>query len=376
MKKISIVFSGIFLLAALNLTGQTVTPGELFFIGATPKSTTGISLLQLVKGDSLTTLSGMAGKKDPNFLAVSPDGKKLYVNCSEKFSSADPSGTVEAYSIDDNGGLRLINSESSGGQGPAHVSVDPKGRYVYVANYSAGNFSIFPVRPDGGLEKAASTINFTGSGFNTELQKHPFAHSVSPSGDGKFIYVSTLGLDKINIYCVKKRGKLKPAKTPFVSSTPGAGPRMLAFSPDGTLAFSAEEITASIASYRVNKKTGALTPLDRQLMVPPGYKGPSTSGSDVHLSPDLRFVYATIRGMNQLAVFALDSTTGKLDLIQREDSHGDNPRSFCLDRSGKHLLVANMKSDNVSLFVRDPSSGRVSFVSSSSIVGPECIINR
>ncbi|MEO8582286.1 MAG: lactonase family protein, partial [Flavitalea sp.] len=288
----------------------------------------------------------------------------------------DKRGTVMSYTIDPaTGFITKLNEQSTEGRGPAHVSVDPKGRFAYVANYGEGNFAIYPILRDGSLGSARQVIQYEGGGFDTALQKHPFVHSVIPSADGKFIYVSSLGHDKIMIYSVSESGNFTPATIPFVSSTPGSGPRHLAIHPNGRFAFSVEEISTSIASYKRDPITGALVPLERFKMVPPEYKT-RTSGADVHLSPDAKFLYVSVRDMNRIAVYSVNGKTGKLTSVALEDGRGDHPRNFCVDKKGDYVFVENMKSDNIAIFKRDRVTGRMTFVNDAKIPKVACLIQR
>src|SRR5699024_6713112 len=110
-------------------------------------------------------------------------------------------GTISAYSIDqESGKLSLINEQSTTGQGPAHVSVGPDGKFAYVSNYGSGDLSVFKIKEDGSLTTAVDTVHHQGSSVNKERQQEPHVHSIIPSSDGNFIYVSDLGTDKIMIY--------------------------------------------------------------------------------------------------------------------------------------------------------------------------------
>ena len=227
--------------------------------------------------------------------------------------------------------------------------------------------------PDGSLGKAKQVLQYEGRGFDTALQKAPFVHSVTPSADGKFIYASSLGLDKIMIYRVSDNGDFLPAQPPFASSTPGAGPRHFTIQPNGRFAWSVEEITSSVAAYDRDPASGALIPKERFKMVPEEFKG-NTSGADIHLSPDGKFLYASIRDLDKIAVYSVNTRTGKLGLVALEDTHGDHPRNFCVDQKGEYVFVENMLSDNIALFKRDPTTGRMSYLGDEKIPHVACLV--
>lgn len=371
-------FLSLILIAVLSLVSKTLLaqPGDILYAATTPgHESKGIYVLKFDrKTEKLSILQTVIDKRNPNFLAVDPTRKYLYVICGEGLTADDPSGTVLAFSIDpETGLLKKLNQQSSEGRGPAHVSVDPKGRYVYVANYSEGNFAIYPIGPDGSLGKAKQVQQYQGSGFDTALQKAPFVHSVTPSEDGKFIYASSLGLDRLMIYRVSDSGAFLPAQLPFASSTPGAGPRHFTIHPNGRFAWSVEEITTSIAAYDRDPASGALKPKERFKMVPPTFKG-NTSGADIHLSPDGRFLYASIRDLDKIAVYSVNGKTGRLVPVALEDTHGDHPRNFCIDQKGEYVFVENMLSDNIALFKRDQKTGRITYLGDVKIPHVACLV--
>jgi len=185
----------------------------------------------------------------PSFQAVHTKLPVVYSASRSTFSEDSEHQTIGAYRADSETGLlSLINEQSVLGISPAHVSVDPLGAFVYVSNYTSGNLAMFPIRDDGGLEVASHFVQHEGSSINPSRQQRAHAHAADPSPDGRFLYVSDLGMDKIMIYEVdRQRKRLLPASTPWFENTPGAGPRHLSFRPDGAFAYSAEELTSTIA---------------------------------------------------------------------------------------------------------------------------------
>lgn len=318
------------------------------------------------KSGKLTEVQTVESGTSPSFMDFSPDRKYLYS------INGDREGLVVAYKINpENGFLTKINEQPSKG-GPAHVSVDPKGRFVYISNYGGGTLNVFPLNKDGSLAAASEIIKYEGSGPNLQRQKAPHTHSAVPSKDGKFLYVSDLGTDKIMIYQVKKNGKLQPANTPFFKSTSGAGPRHFAFHPSGKFAFSVNELTSTITSLLVNRSTGALTSIEEMNMFPEDFKG-TTYAADVHVSPDGKFVYASNRGHDSLVIFAIDQATGKLTLVGHESTGGKYPRNFMIDSKGEFVLAANQNSDNILIFKRDKSTGKLTRIGEYNVPAPVCI---
>jgi 6-phosphogluconolactonase len=375
MKWFVIIFSMLLTFGSFAQSGKH--PADIMYAGTSPgNNSKGIYVLHFDRNThKLTELITVNEKRNPNFLALHPNIKYLYAIYSEGMSNDDKRGTVMSFTIDPaTGFLKKLNEQSTEGRGPAHVSVDPKGRFVYVANYGEGNFAIYRIGNDGKLSPSQQVVQFEGgSGVDTARQMHPYIHSVIPSADGKFIYASSLGSDKIFIYQVKDAGDFTPAISPFASSTPGSGPRHFIIHPNGRFAYSVEEMSSSVASYTRDRNTGALTPLERFLPVPGAFTS-RTSGADIHFSPDAKFLYASIRGLNNIAIYSVNSKNGKLTFIGLEDGRGDHPRNFCVDKKGEYVFVENMRSNNIAVFKRDKKSGKMEFIRQEMIPGVACLI--
>ena len=294
----------------------------------------------------------------PGFMALSPDKKMMY-SIYGKGTLSDGNGSVMAFKIDRiTGFLTKVNEQSAGGKGPAHISVDPKGRFAYVSNYGDGTLSVLPINKDGSLAKASDFIKHSGSSVVVGRQEGSHIHSAIPSADGRFLYVSDLGIDKIMIYKVDENGKLTPADVPFSISSSGSGPRHFTIHPNGKFAYSAEEISSTVASFRVNKKNGALNPIERLDMLPKGFTE-RNSAADIHFSPDGKFLYASNRGHESLVIYKANSRNGKLTLVGHEGTGGKHPRNFMIDKNGEFALTGNQNTDNIVIFRRDKQTGKL-----------------
>lgn len=362
MKRSLIAFLLLWAAAVSSLYGQQ---RDIIYAGTfSERGSKGIYVFGFDRGDaSLSLLQTVEGKMSPSYLELHPNGRYLYAAYREGMDPADKNGTVAAFSVDPlTGKLAFINERSSEGAGPCHVSVDPRGRFVYVSNYAGGSLAVYPVGRDGGLGAPSDIIQHTGGSVNLQRQQEPHVHSAIPSEDGRFLYVSDLGTDKIHVYKVGRKGKLKPAAVPFVRSHPGSGPRHFALGGEGGSGYSTEELSSTIAAYRVDRKTGALEPAGRVDMLDPGsdFEG-ANSAADIHLSPDGRFLYASNRGQDNLAIYAVDAGDGSLRLVGHESSRGKFPRNFLIGATGEFVFVANRYTDNVVVFRRDPVTGKLSY---------------
>lgn len=308
---------------------------------------------------ALTDLQLAAELVNPSFLALHPKLPRLYA-CGEVGEFAGgKGGAVSALAIDEaTGGLTLLNQQTSGGVGPCHLSVDPAGRNVLVANYGGGSVAALPLDDEGRLKAPSSVVQHSGfSGVHPTRQKGPHAHSVNLSPDGRFAFVADLGQDKLMVYRFDSAAGLLAANDPpSVALAPGAGPRHFAMHPSGRFGFVINELNATITSLAYDASSGVFRVIDSASTLPPEFDGRNTS-AEVVVHPSGRFVYGSNRGHDSIAVFALDESTGRLTARGQTPCGGRTPRNFAIEPSGRFLLAANQDSGNVVVFRIDPNSG-------------------
>jgi 6-phosphogluconolactonase len=294
----------------------------------------------------------LAGKLDsPSFLAVHPMMPRLYA------VSEVTQGTVHAFRIREDGELEPLGSQPSGGAGPCHVSVDPSGGVVLVANYGGGSCASFPILADGSLGSAASVHQHAGSSIHPKRQEAPHAHSILPDPSGHRAFVADLGIDRVLIYGLDSgSGELSPNDPPAVPVPAGSGPRHVAFHPQGRFAFVNLELTSGIASFRHDPDTGALSLVETRSTLPSDFEGPnSTAETLVH--PNGELVFVSNRGHDSIAVFRIDPASGRLTHLGNQPTGGEVPRNFVISPSGLHLLAANQKSGTIHAFRIDAAQG-------------------
>jgi 6-phosphogluconolactonase len=296
---------------------------------------------------------------NPSFLTLSPNRRHLYAVNEVGDFGGRKSGAVSSFTVDpQTGELKLLNQQPSLGADPCYVTVDKTGRFVLVANYTGGNVSVLPIRPDGSLGEAMDMKQDAGSSINRARQEGPHAHCVLLDNSNRYAYSCDLGTDKIMIFRFDNRnGKLQPAQPPWIQAKRGAGPRHLTFHPTGRYVFVMNELDSSITAFARNQTNGSLTALRTLTTLPAGFSGANT-GADIHVSSDGQFVYCSNRGHNSIAIFAIGKA-GDITAVGHESTRGLTPRNFAIDPTGKFLLVANQKSDNIVVFRRDERTGRL-----------------
>jgi 6-phosphogluconolactonase len=316
----------------------------------------GIYLYRLDAATGQVTEQGLAAEiDDPGWQSIPDSGKFLYtIGAKDNHKTS----IVAAYRIDrSTGKLTLINQQLSKGGGTTHIDTDPAGTCAATANYGSGDLSVLPISPDGSIGEATAVIKHTGSGVNPDRQKKPYPHSCNFDPTGKWVLVPDLGVDKVYIYRFDAAGKaLKDADPPTVSVTPGSGPRHMSWDPTGKFAYLISEMGGTVTVFSWDATAGRLTQLQSVSTLPPDFKGLNTS-AEVHILPNGKFLYASNRGPDDLAIFSRDTTTGMIKLIGFQSVLGKGPRDFKIDPTGNYLFAAHEQSDSVAIFKINQETG-------------------
>ena len=307
----------------------------------------------------LTSLGLAAETAEPSFLAVDSSGRFLYAANETANYNGQPTGAVSAFAIDPKTGkLSFLNKVSSRGEDPAHVALDRTDRYALVSNYTGGSAAVFPVLKDGRLGEASWFVQHQGSSVNPERQKGPHAHAIALSPDNRFAVVADLGLDQLLVYGFDAAKGTLGAKPQIVTASPGAGPRHLVFSSDSRFLYAINELQSTVATYSYDSATGALHELQTISTLPKGFSGSNTA-AEIEIHPSGRFLFASNRGDDSIAVFAIDSLTGTLTQVETHATGGKTPRNFAIDPAGSWLLAANQDSEDIVVFRIDRKTGRL-----------------
>jgi 6-phosphogluconolactonase len=344
---------------------KSVQSKYLLFVGTyTGKESKGIYAYSFdIKSAELTPLGVAAETPNPSFLAINPSRHLLYaVNEIPAYKGAS-SGAVSAFAIDrptgdrETGKLKLLNEVASGGADPCYVTFDKTGRFALVANYTGGSVAVFPVQPDGKIGDSAAFVQHAGSSVNPERQEGPHAHWIETTPDNRFAIAVDLGLDKLLVYRFNaKTGSLTANRPSYTELDPGAGPRHLAFHPNGKFAYVVNELKSTITSFSYNSKRGALRKQETISTLPKGFAGANDT-AEIRVHPDGKFLFASNRGNDSIAVFSINSKTGALSLVNHFPTLGKTPRNFEIDPTGSFLLVANQETGTIVVFRINPVSG-------------------
>lgn len=311
--------------------------------------------------------------KQPSFLEIHPNGKHLLAVGETPDFNGQKSGSISSFAITGAGGeLTLINQQTTGGTAPCHISLDPKGRYAFIANYGGGSVAAYPVQKDGRLLPSSGFVQHMGSSV-LPRQAQPHAHSIKMDPTKKFVMAADLGLDKLLIYKLGTAGELVPHDPAFAKLAPGAGPRHFAFHTSGKYCYVLNEIQSTVTVFAYDGTKGSFSELQSITTLPKDFKG-NSSTAEIVVHPTGKFVYASNRGHDSIAVFGVDSQTGKLTHMGNTPSGGKTPRNFNVDPSGRWLLAGNQSTHNIAVFSINPDTGELTATGQSVSVGsPVCI---
>jgi 3-carboxymuconate cyclase len=355
-------------MSAFTLQAQTMTYSELLLGSYTQGASEGIYRFGF---DSKT---GMISPKplqvikteNPSWLTVSKDQRYLFVVNENGPGQTDTVGKVSSFSIEPKTfNVTPINQVETKGEEPTHSSLSKDGRYLFVANYAVnpdpgGALSVMPVGKNGQLSDAVQVLSLgPGSKVNPERQASSHVHLAVPTPDGNYVVTADLGADKLFVYRYNadQAKPLQPAKVPTVQLPAGSGPRHVLFSSNGKHAWLVLEMSAQVVVFDYLdggfKQTQILDMKNKGV-------DQKNGGGALHASPDGKFLYVTNRGeANQVVVFRIDPSSGKLEEIQRRTVEGKEPREFSFDPSGRFMLFANQKSNQIVTVRRDPQTGMI-----------------
>ena len=299
----------------------------------------------------------------PSFLAFAPDARHLYAVNEADDVGGTGAGAVSAFEIDAaSGALTFINRMSSGGKGPAHVLVDASGRFVLVANYNGGNFSVLSVAAGGGLGARVAGAEHGGSAQTHEVVLDP---------SNQFLFVPNKGRSDVAQYRFDAMtGSVTPSSPAELDLAAGAGTRHLAFHPTLSFAYIINELDDTVTAASFAPSSGTLTAIQTLSTLPQGASGDQNSCAEIQVAPSGGFVYGSNRGHDSIVIYSVDATTGRLTLVGHQATGGSTPRSFQIEPSGRVLLVANQDSDEVRSFRVDRNTGLLTELARVSVPSP------
>jgi 6-phosphogluconolactonase len=331
---------------------------------------------------SMEQIQAVESGPEPSFLALHPNRRYLYsVNEASE-------GQACAFAVDPaSGQLSFLNREGLGSAGPCYAAVSPDGKWLLTANYSGGSLSVLPIGGDGRLGPKSQVVQHEGSSADAEtaytvrdergtlavLEKHASGQGVMPDRQEaahahsaifdpgqRLVLAADLGMDRVWVYGFDfERGRITAAEPPLgVSSRAGAGPRHMAFHPNGRYLYVANELDSTLDMLAWDGESGSLRPMQTLSTLPEGFSEESWV-ADIHFTPDGRFLYVSNRGHDSLACFRADAESGQLTPAGHFSTQGSWPRNFGITPDGRFLLAANQKGDSIVVFRLEAETGRL-----------------
>ncbi len=332
----------------------------------------GIYLIELDENTGILEMRHVCGNIDnPSYLALAPDGRHLYTVNELKQFEGENSGAVSAFFVNADGTLDKLNQMPTGGTDPCYVTMDQKGKNLYIANFMSGSVAGFALEQNGSLGVRHSFFQHQGRGLLNDRQAGPHAHSVVFTLDGQKAFVPDLGLDRLVVYQVDSSGQLRNQADDHIQLPPGSGPRYGVFSRDGRFGYFINELSCSITVFQCDS-SWELQAIQTVSSIPEGEDVNGSICAHLALTPDGRFLYGSNRGHDSLSLFCVNKD-GSLDFLDNCSCKGKTPRHFCITPSGRYLLCANQDSDQIICFSID-DTGKLSQVSALAVPTPVCIL--
>jgi 6-phosphogluconolactonase (cycloisomerase 2 family) len=310
------------------------------------------------------------GLTNPSFLVVDRRREFLYSvhgDCSE----------ISTFRIErQSGRLEFVHRQLTGGRNPVHPVIDESGRFMIVANYATGTLAVLPIASDGSLAEATQLAALPGApGPHRVEQTSSHPHHCPFDPGGRFLLVPDKGLDRVFVLPFDAAtGRIREAEIKIAESRPGSAPRHIAVSSNAEYAYVINELNSTITSYRYDARCGTLDAFQIVSSLPETYVGPNT-GAEIATAPSGKFVYASNRGHDSIAIFSVEPGSGRLEAIGWEPSRGKGPRFFTLSPCGSFLYAANENSDTIVPFRIDAESGKLSCTGEIIQTGsPVCIV--
>jgi len=307
----------------------------------------------------LDTVSGKLSKVtsvkvgNPSYLTLGNSGM-VYACTNTKTPSQ---GSISAYKFNPaNKSLTFINKQDSGGENPVYTAVDATGKWLVNGNYTGGSIALHQLLSDGSIGDITQHYQFTDGSIDTLRQTASHIHSTVFSLKGDYLFAPDLGADKIRAYRFDAQNPhpLQPADPPYTKTVAGSGPRHFTFHPNSKFAYCIEEMGGAVDAYAfINGRLDSL----QRIATHPDTLTEGFESSDIHISPDGKFLYASNRGKeNNIAIFSINAN-GTLQLVGYQSTLGLHPRIFAIDPNGKFLIATNVNSSNVIVFKRDTVTG-------------------
>ncbi|MGX7205145.1 lactonase family protein [Enterococcus pingfangensis] len=307
--------------------------------------------------ETLNNLTLVTEENSPTYLAQSKEDFLYSV------TSRDGQGGLSSYDPQN----KFLNAVTEDGASPCYVAVDEARQLVYGANYHKGELATYKIQPDGSLKAAATVFHDEPTGPHKNQDK-AHTHYTDLSPDQRLV-VCDLGTDRVYTYDVAETGAVE--EVAVYLAEPGTGPRHLVFHPAKKIAYLFGELDSTVSVLAYDEADGSFTQKQKVSTLPKDFDG-ENGGAAIRVSNDGRYLYASNRGHNSIAVFAISEDGSTIELIQSISTEGDFPRDFALSPDNAYVVAANQNSDNLTLYRRDSQNGLLTMIQND-IFAPEAV---
>lgn len=329
---------------------------------ANPKGQ-GIGCFEFDPKNGEAKLLHYTNQRNPSYIVVSKDKKYLY-SIEELPENLEPK--INSYFIGIYGRLKFINSQILHGDYACHLAII-RDRLV-IANYLSGSALSFPILKDGNLAPCHQIIEHTGTGPNTDRQESAHPHMIYPFNKNH-MYIIDLGIDTAKAYFLdESMNSWKAVPELDIQIDAGAGSRHMVMNQAETCAFILSELSGEIFVFQ-KKQDKRFKQIQKISFIPKSYHG-DFGGAAIELHPNQKFLYASGRGSDSIAIFSVNKLFNTLLLIEFHSTEGNAPRDFSVDSSGNWLIVANQDSDSIVVFKINQRNGTLSKCSTETVGTP------
>ncbi|MBN2611104.1 MAG: beta-propeller fold lactonase family protein [Bacteroidales bacterium] len=275
----------------------------------------------------------------PASLALHPSKKFLYI-------ARRNDKAVSAFSIDSVTGMLGFLNEISVVDNPVYIATDRKGNYLLTTYFGASKAAVYPVETTGRLSSQAVKSITTGAN----------PHAILTDNSNRFLYISVMTGNKIEQFSFDSLSGSFTALIPAeVLPVAGTGPRHFVFHGTKNIVYFVNETGNSVSAYHIDNSTGLLQEFQTVSTLPPSFASASKC-ADIHLTPGNKFLYASNRGHESIAAYRVDEVTGALSIIDYYPTVA-TPREFDIDPSGNFLYTAGETSNNLACYKINEGNG-------------------
>lgn len=368
MKYLKSFLFSFFIMTCIISTGCAENP-RLFAGGFTKDNEKGLNVYEFDnRSGKLNLLSQSDAGPNPAYLCFSSRNNLLYAANEVMEFKGKPGGGLTTLKYDPaKASFEKLNELVIPYGGPCFISMSPDSGYIFMANYPRGSVAVIRLDKNGIPESVTDSIL-----YNPEKPNASHAHMILSDPQGKHIYVTDLGLNRVVVYNFDTvNGKLIQLENGIIPVPEGSGPRHFTFSHDGSKMYLINELGSTMMTFNNEEQNGLKT---IQTLSTRGYKQVEKNYcADIHIGNKGKYLYGSNRGENSIVVYKIGDD-GMLSLAGHSSCGGDWPRNFVIDPSGNFLLAGNQRSDNISVFRINSKTGIPEGPVDSTIMkGPACL---